>query len=43
MKKTLWNIFKETGDIRIYNLLGKIEGSKKYGSRKSRRDNTRGN
>ena len=43
MKNSLWKIFKETGDIRIYNLLGKVEGSKNYGSRKSRRNNTRGN
>lgn len=41
MKKTLWNIFKETGDIRVYNLLGKVEGSKKHESRKSRRNSTR--
>ena len=43
MKNNLWKIFKETGDIRIYNLLGKVEGSKRYGNRKSRRNNTRGN
>lgn len=39
----LWKLFKETGDVRIFNLLGKVEGSKKYGKHKSRRDSTRRN
>ena len=37
----LWKLFKETGDIRIFNLLGRIEGSKKYGKRKSGRNSNR--
>ena len=41
MKNKLWKLFKETGDIRIFNLLGRIEGSKKYGKHKSRRDSNR--
>ena len=43
MKNILWNLFKETGDIRYFNLLGKIEGSKHYGGSKNRGDNTRRN
>lgn len=43
MEKLLWNLFKETGDIKYFNLLGKIERSKRNGNRKYRRDNTRGN
>ncbi len=43
MKKILWDLFKETGDIKYYNLLGKIERSKNYGNRKNRRDRARGN
>ena len=39
----LWKLFKETGDIRIFNLLGRVEGSKKYGKYKSRGNSTRGN
>ena len=41
MNKKLWNLFKETGDIRYYNLLGKIEGSKHYGNRKSGRNSNK--
>ena len=41
MNMKLWEIFKKTGDIRIYNLLGRVEGSKKYGNRKSRGNNNR--
>ena len=39
----LWKLFKETGDVRIFNLLGKVEGSKRNGKHKSRRNSTRGN
>lgn len=39
----LWKLFKETGDIRIFNLLGRVEGSKKYGEHKGRRDSSRRN
>ena len=41
MKEILWNLFKETGDVRYYNLLGRIEGSKKYGNNKNRRDSNK--
>lgn len=37
MEKKLWNLFKKTGDIKYYNLLSKIEGSK-YGNYKNRRN-----
>lgn len=37
MENILWNLFKKTGDIKYFNLLGKIEGNKKYECRKSRR------
>lgn len=43
MEKLLWNLFKETGDIKYFNLLGKLERSKKYGNRKNRRNYNRGN
>ena len=43
MKNKLWKLFKETGDVRIFNLLGKIEGSKRDEKHKSRRDSTRSN
>ena len=36
MKELLWQLFKTTGDVRYYNLLGKIEGSKKDANSKSR-------
>ena len=39
----LWKLFKETGDIRIFNLLGKVEGSKNYVRLKSRGNSTRRN
>ena len=38
----LWNLFKETGDVRYFNLIKKIEGSKDEGN-KNRRDSNRGN
>lgn len=43
MNHMLWKLFKETGDIRIFNLLGKVEGSKRYGKHKSRGNSTRRN
>ena len=41
MQKKLWDLFCTTGDIRYYNLLNSIEGSKRNESRKSRRTNNR--
>ena len=41
MEKLLWNLFQETGDIKYFNLLGKIERSKKYGNYKYRGDSAR--
>ena len=41
MNKALWNLFKETGDVKYFNLLGKMERSKKYGNLKSRRNRNR--
>ena len=43
MENKLWLLFKKTGDIRIYNLLGKVEGCKKDGNNKSRRSSSKGN
>lgn len=43
MEKLLWNLFKETGNIKYFNLLGRIERSKKYGNRTNRRNYNRGN
>ena len=43
MIEKLWKLFKETGDVRIFNLLGKVEGSKDNGNNKSRRDSNRRN
>ncbi len=43
MKKRLWDLFKETGNIKYYNLLGKMERSRNYGNRKNRRDRASGN
>lgn len=43
MEKLLWDLFKETGDIKYFNLLGKIERSKRNGNHKDRRNYTRGN
>ena len=40
MKDKLWNLFKKTGDIRVFNLLEKVEGNK-YASSKSRRNGNR--
>lgn len=37
MEKILWDLFKETGDIKYFNLLGRLERSKKYGNSKNRR------
>ncbi len=42
MEKLLWNLFKETGDIKYFNLLGRIERSKRYGNRKNRGNRNRG-
>ena len=41
MQKKLWDLFKATGDIRYYNLLNSIEGSKRNENRESRRTNNR--
>jgi len=43
MENKLWELFKKTGDIRIYNLLFKVEGSKKNGNSKSRGTSSKGN
>ena len=43
MEKLLWNLFKETGNIKYFNLLGKIERSNSYENRKNRRHYSRGN
>ena len=43
MEKLLWNLFKETGNIKYFNLLGKIERSNSYENRKHRRHYSRGN
>lgn len=43
MNKLLWDLFKETGDIKYFNLLGKLERSRKYGNHKNRRNSNRGN
>ena len=32
----LWNIFKNTGDIRYYNLFSSVKGSKRDENRKGR-------
>ena len=37
---TLWNMFRKTGDIRYFNLIKKIEGSKN-GNNKDRRDSSK--
>ena len=37
----LWKIFKKTGDVRIFNLICKIEGCMEYGNNKSRRDSNK--
>lgn len=43
MDKILWDLFKQTGDIKYFNLLGKIERSNGYENRKNRRHYSRGN
>ena len=43
IENRVWNLFKETGDIRCFNLLGKIERSKRNGNSKNRRNYRRGN
>jgi hypothetical protein len=43
MEKLLWDLFKETGDIKYFNLLGKVERSIKNGNHKGRRNYSRGN
>lgn len=43
MEKLLWDLFKETGDIKYFNLLGKLERSRKHGNNKNRRNSSRGN
>ena len=41
MEKLLWDLFKETGSIKYFNLLSRIERSRKNGNRKNRRNNNR--
>lgn len=41
MEKLLWELFKETGNIKYFNLLGRIERSRKYGNHKNRRNRNR--
>lgn len=41
MEKLLWNLFKETGDIKYFNLLSRLERSKNYGNNKSRGNSNR--
>ncbi len=43
MENLLWNLFKETGDIKYFNLLEGIERSKKNGNRKNRGNRNRRN
>ena len=43
MNKILWDLFKQTVDIKYYNILGKIERSNRYENRKNRRHYSRGN
>lgn len=43
MEKILWNLFKQTGDIKYFNLLGKIERSRNYANNQNRRNYNRGN
>ncbi len=43
MEKVLWNLFQETGEIKYFNLLGRIERSKRYANRKNRRNHRRRN
>lgn len=39
--KSIWNLFKETGDIRVFNLLKRVEGIKNYGNNKNRGNSNR--
>lgn len=41
MEKLLWELFKETGNIKYFNLLGRIERSRKYGNHKNRGNRNR--
>lgn len=41
MENILWNLFKNTGDIKYFNLLGNVERSNRYGTSKNRRNHTR--
>ena len=41
MEKLLWDLFKETGNIKYLNLLGRLERSRKYGNNKNRRNSNR--
>lgn len=41
MEKLLWDLFKETGEIKYFNLLGKLERSKNYGNSKNRGNSNR--
>lgn len=43
MENKIWNLFKLTGDIRCFNLLREIEGSKNYANGKNRRNHSRRN
>lgn len=36
MKELLWNLFKETGNIQYFNLLGRLERSRYYGNNENR-------
>lgn len=38
MKNLLWNLFKETGDLRYYVFLKELESSNKDENRKSKRN-----
>lgn len=41
MEKLLWDLFKETGDIKYFNLLSKMERSRSYGNSKNRGSSSR--
>lgn len=43
MEKLLWDLFKETGDIKYFNLLGRLERSRNYGNNKNRRNSNKWN
>ena len=40
MDKFLWELFRNTGDLRYYNLLKKVEDSESDENRESKRDNS---